>query len=540
MKFQKYIATIAIGCLGAFTFHSCTKLDENVYSEFITDNYYNNRDEVLSAVLRPYTHANAWITPGQNGWWRVSELSADQLAWPVKGRHGQDGGYWIRDHYHQWQEDGGEIWDPWRLMWWGLGLCSDPIENLEKRTTAEMGITEDERKAYIAELRLLRAFHYMRLMDLYGNIPIVQYVGEPSPATKPRADVFNFVESEILNSMNDAYPLSQAVLGRANKAAAYAMLVELYLNAEKWSGTARWDDVITYADKLINGEAGGQNGAMDLDPNLTDTYNSNNHLSKEIIFSIVYDFKNGNGWKPQWTGDFYHFNQIPIYDGEHNGNDGVVVIPGVFSTFDDKDKRKREWMLEGPQYRLGTTTPVLGTEEYRDQPLVFVDQIARLSEGKTQSDMTQGEENSGVRFNKYKPGRSSDANYMSCDWAIYRLTWIYYAKAEAIMRKNGGTATQEAVDLINATRERAFDAADWNDFKFTTTTLTMDELLAERGREFIFEGYRRQDLIRFGKFLTASWWDHEPTLEPHKELLPIPQRQILINPNLKQNDGYKK
>ncbi|WP_126973583.1 RagB/SusD family nutrient uptake outer membrane protein [Gynurincola endophyticus] len=538
MKFKKYIAAITFGCLGALSFQGCTKLDENVYSQFTTDNYYNNRDEVLSAVLRPYTHANAWITPGQNGWWRVSELSADQLAWPVKGRHGQDGGQWIRDHYHEWQEDGNEIWGPWRLMWWGLGLCSDPIENLEKRTIQQMGITEAEKNAYIAEMRLLRAFHYLRLMDIYGNIPIIAFVGEPSPATRPRADVFNFIESEILASVDAAAPLSSAMMGRATKAAGYAMLVELYLNAEKWTGTPRWNDVVTYSDKLINGEGGAQNGTMELDANITDTYVPDNHLSKEVIFSIVYDFKAANSWKPQWNGDFYHFAQRFIYDGIHNGNNGVVVIPGVFDTFDDEDKRKREWILEGPQYYYGTTNPVMGTEEYSGRPLVFVDKIERTSENKTDSDMTQGEENSGVRFNKYKPGRQNDANYMSSDWAIYRLTWIYFAKAEALMRLNNGASTQAAVDLINATKSRAFDPADWSAHAYTTATLDLDELLAERGREFIFEGFRRQDLIRFGKFLTGSWWDHEPTLAPHKEILPIPTRQIVINPNLKQNPGY--
>src|SRR3990170_7526165 len=112
--------------------------------------------------------------------------------------------------------------------------------------------------------------------------------------------------------------------------------------------------------------------------------------------------------------------------------------------------------------------------------------------------MTQGEENSGLRFNKYKPGRQAEATYMSTDWAVYRLTWIYFAKAEALMRKNNNIATPDAVNLINQCKKRAFSAADWPAEAYTVGTLTMDELLAERGREFIFEGYRRQDLIRFG------------------------------------------
>ena len=105
------------------------------------------------------------------------------------------------------------------------------------------------------------------------------------------------------------------------------------------------------------------------------------------------------------------------------------------------------------------------------------------------------------------------------------------------MRKNGGTATQAAVDLINASKRRAFSAADWATEAYTTTTLTLDELLAERGREFIFEGKRRSDMIRFGTFTTATWWDHQPT-NASKTLFPIPQKQLAINPNLVQNGGY--
>lgn len=179
------ILAIAIPILAI---QACTKLDENVYSEIITENYYNNKTEVLSAVLRPYTHTSAWITSsGQVGYWRVSELAADQLAWPVKGIHGQDNGNWIRLHYHTWiADDPNIVWDPWRLMYTGVGFCNSPIENLEKRDIKSMGITQVEKDAFIADLKLQRAFYYLKLMDLYGNIPIATTVGEVSPPTMPR------------------------------------------------------------------------------------------------------------------------------------------------------------------------------------------------------------------------------------------------------------------------------------------------------------------------------------------------------------------
>ncbi len=527
----------------------CKKqLEENTYDEIVTDEFYSNKTEVLSAVLRPYTHANAWATPsGQDGWWRPAELSADQLAWPTKGRHGEDGGKWKRLHYHTWTTDEGGLNNAWSLMYTGIGFCNDAIENISTRDITAMAITEAEKASFIAELRLLRAFHYLKLMDLFGNIPIVTKPGEPmQPETVQRSEVFKFIEQEILESLPAAPIHSKAMTGRMSQAGAYAMLVELYLNAEVWSGSPRWDDCINAANKLINSEAGGQNGGMALDPNITDQFKPNNELSKEVIFSIAYDYKVAN-FESKFSDEFYHFKQREIYGGGRNGNNGIVLVPGVYTTFPQQDLRKSSWLLAGPMVKFSDSTAVLGSEEYNGQQLVFVDNIQKNKDGSTVSNMSEGEENSGIRFNKYKlgyqvsgyNGAEADPNYNNTDWNIYRLTWIYFAKAEAIMRKNGGVASQEAVDLINTCKKRAYTAEDWGTpgVAYTPATLTLDELLAERGREFIFEGFRRDDLIRFGKFTTASWWDHQPS-NPTKALYPIPQRQIDLNSALKQNPGY--
>lgn len=544
---NKSILYIGLAAVLSFT-SACKKLDEKAYDQLITDDFYNNKTEVLSAVLRPYTHANAWVSPsGQDGWWRAGELSADQLAWPTKGRHGEDGGKWKRLHYHSWTVDENGINKAWSLMYWGMGLCNDPIENIEKRDIAKMGITQAEKEAYIAELKLLRAFHYLKLMDLWGNIPVVTKVGEPAkPVTMPRKEVFSFIEKEIKENIDKVPKLSREMMGRMSQAGAYAMLVELYLNAEVWTGTTRWEDCIAAADKLINSEAGGQNGAMALDPNISDQYKPDNDLSKEVIFSIAYDYKVAD-FAAGWPSEFFHFKQQEIYGGGRNGNNGIVVVPGVFSTFEDADLRKSNWLLIGPMAKFSDgVTPVLASEEYNGQQLKFVDNIRKNKSGSTVSNMSEGEENSGVRFNKYKLGNQVagpkglpevNPNYNNTDWNIYRLTWIYFAKAEALMRKNGGAATSDAVALINASKKRAYTPEVWASIAYTSGTLTMDELLAERGREFIFEGFRRDDLIRFGKFVTGSWWDHQAS-SATRALFPIPQQQRDMNLNLVQNPGY--
>lgn len=532
---------------------ACTKLDENAYDQIPSDNFYSNKNEVLSAVLRPYTHANAWVTPsGQDGWWRPAELSADQLAWPTKGPHGEDSGKWKRLHYHTWTVDEAGLNNAWSLMYAGVGYCNDPIAQINSRDISAMGITQQEKDAYLSELKLLRAFHYLKLMDLFGGVPIQTEPADPLnpvyPSTSSRKEVFDFVEKEIKDNINNVPKLSRAQLGRMSQASGYAMLVELYLNAEVWSGTPRWDDCIAAADKLINNEGGGQNGNMALDPNITDQFKNTNDLSKEVIFSIAYDFTRAK-FEPSWTGEFYHFAQRDIYGGGRNGNDGIVLIPGVYNKYEAEDLRKTNWLLIGPQLKFADgVTPVQGTVEYAGKPLEFVDNIQRNSKGSTVSNMSEGEENSGVRFNKYKLGNSvpgvvngvkvePDPNYNNTDWNVYRLTWIYFAKAEALMRKNGGNATQEAADLINATKKRAYTDATWAGKAYTTTSLNLDELLVERGREFIFEGFRRDDLIRFGKFTTGTWWDHNAS-NSIRNLYPIPQRQRDLNPKLAQNPGY--
>ncbi len=538
MKANKYILG---SLLGLVSLVGCTDLDENIYHNRTTSNFYNTKEEIVSAVLRPYTHSGAVFTcQSRENAWRLNELSADQLAWPQKGIHGYDDGKWIQLHYHTWNYRHNTIKDCWNLVFQGLGYCNSGIENIEARTASSMGITESEKLTYLAELKANRAYYYFNALNLWGNVPIVMNVGVPQyPANNTRQEVFSFVESELLSVINDLPLMSKANSGRLTKAAAYAILADLYLNAEVFTGTPRWDDCITYCNKLMNGEGGSQMGVMKLDANILAPFSNTNTVSSyENIFVMSYDYQNTTT-RCNWSSDFYHFRQKFINGGDRNGNNGVVVIPSAYEAFADNDLRKKEWMLIGPQHRYDIPDSIQeGSVEYSGKPLVFVKEIRLNKTGGTESNMRTGEENSGARFNKYREGVYGSTNFCSNDWVLYRLTEIYYMKAEALMRKNGGVANQEVVNLINETRQRAYKAEDWNAVKYTTSTLTMDEFLAEKGREFIFEGKRRPDLIRFGKFSTGSWWDHEPTTSKHLTVYPIPYAQIAVNPNLVQNEGY--
>lgn len=532
--YKVLVATVVLG------FSGCMDLSETFYSELSKDNFYNNKVEVLQGVLRPFTHMQAWLAPtGQNGYYYHGEMAADQVAWPQKGRHGFDGGDHIRLHYHTWTPDEPRLRSAWSLMWEGVGYVNSILSDLETLDINRAGLTEQEREKLIAEVKVMRAYHYLRIMDMWGNVPIITKVGEPlNPPTAPRSEVFQFVMTELEENVEMLEPLSQALVGRVSKAAGYTMLSELYLNAEKWTGTPMWDKSIEYADKVINGEGGSLTGAIQLDPDILGPFKNNNHLSPENIFQFA--FSREGGFTFNWAG--FHFgygNMAQALNVTYSGNNAFVVIPTAFDAFQENDLRKKEWFLFGPQFFFGTQNPILGTEEYEGEPFVYVNSIRRNTEGQTgEGSMTDGEENSGARFHKYRSGTVNDPLYHENDYIIYRLTELYFNKAEALMRQNGGTANQEAVDLINASRRRSFSEEEWPAAAYTTATLTLDELLAERGREFIFEGKRRTDLIRFGKFTTGEWWDHEASNNPNLELFPIPQIQITSNPNLVQNPGY--
>lgn len=537
---KKALRILVCGML-ALGINACTDLDETLYSELNKSNFYNNKVEVLQAALRPFTHMQAWLAPtGQNGYYYHGELSADQQAWPQKGRHGYDGGDHFRQHYHTWTDNEGRMRSAWTLMWTGVGYINAALEDLEQVDYASLDISDAEMAAILAELKVLRAFHYLKIMELWGNVPIITTVGEPlNPPTQPRAEVFNFVKTELETYVPQLLPYSTELVGRVSATAGYAMLAELYLNAEYFVGTPMWDECIAACDKIINGEAGGIGGAPMLASNLTETFSNTNKNARESLFQFA--FSRQGGFTFGWGGFFMGYDNIKeVLNVGYGGWNAFVVIPSAFDAYADNDLRKKEWFLFGPQYKYGTNEPVLGTEEWNGKPFVYVNSIRRESEGDFESEgsMAEGEENSGARFDKYKSGTLDDENYQENHYIIYRLTEIYFNKAEAIMRKNGGTATQEAVDLINASRERAFTAEDWPAARYTTATLTMEEFLAEKGREFIFEGKRRADIIRFGRFTNGSWWDHEPTNDPTREIYPIPHTQRAANPNLTQNPGY--
>ncbi len=461
--------------------------------------------------------------------WNYQELSADLCAWPQKGPHGYDNGDWQRLHWHRWTPSEIRIDNIWGLWYKGIGYANVLLSDIEKIDFQSLRVPI-ERKQMRAELKIYRAYCYWQLMDLFGDIPISETVGEISPSTRPRKDVYQWIEKEIRENIPD---LSEDVIssyGRVSKWGAYALLCKIYLNAEVYSGEAKYEKAKDICDTII------ASSKFQLDPAWNTPFLRNNDkLSSENIWVVAFDEINAKGFC--WFTCWFHYSMHNGW-GLRRGQtwNGIVCTPTFYDSFANNDKRKTEGHLIGMQFEQkdyngnGIIDTLRGTVEYRDKYLILVNEI---------KSMTLGEENSGARSIKYECYERATGD-MDNDWVIFRYADILLTKAECIMRLNNRKATQEAVNLLNDVRQRAFSQEDFASMCYTVENLTMDELLRERGRELCYEGHRRTDLIRFDAFVHTTWWDHTPTQNEADNLFPIPKNRLNNNSNLKGNAANHK
>jgi hypothetical protein len=543
-------------------FASCTKLDEEAFDILPSENYFQDKNSIVAAVLRPYEHAhwNAW----DGDRWLLQELTADQFVWTQKGKHGYDGGDWVRLHAHDWTPDDNHVNGGWVGPYQGIAQCNVFLKDLGALDYTKFGLTEADKAQHLSELRALRAWFYLFLIDFFREVPIItepqQLVGQSSPQ-----EVFSFIEKEIQESM-PGLPKAGKV-GRWNQAATAALLVRLYLNAEKWTGTPKFTECAQVAQQIIDGTY----GTYSIDADYRGPYRSGikNYRSPENLFEFpharnIYEF----GWI---YNSMMHYQARYSLDNDWGGWNGIHLTPsrdleGNLLTYDlgkpyekyaAADKRKQPFrttsadgqyegfFLVGQQYEFNkargygfdSTKMVMGTEEYNGKPLSFVDQVGRFSErpgGRWSegSNVTTGEENSGVRLLKF-PWLSMSANLFQFNSAPeIRLAEIYYSLAECKYRSGDKAA---AAQLLDAVRKRNFSDADWpaQSYQQNLAMLTDNEFVAEWGREFIGEHRRRTDLVRWGRFGDEWWAKAKDTKD--RTAFPIPSRQLNTNPLLEPN-----
>jgi len=515
---------------------SCTDLTEEVYSEFSSDKFYQNEEQVVAAMAPAYASLLRLIDG--RGILIHEEQTTDILVGVTREYGGwYDGGHSQKFHEHTWTSETGYINNFWVHAYDWVNQANRLIFQFDQLPDMD----EDLKAAFKAELSILRAFGYYNLLNSFGNVPIVdRFDVEPGfiPANNPnfdagRMEVFNFIEKEIQDNISNLNPeVNSATYGRFNKWVALALGVKLYMNAEVWTGTSRWDDAIALADEIID------SGLFHLEADYFANFSVTNENSKENIFAIPFDQALTGGNMSNWVYVMHHhFSSQPTVGAPRGGNNGTAAVPTHVRSFDINDVRLKGWNF-GPQYVLGTNTQV-NQSFVRTIPLNFTidysDPLSGAEEGIIY-DYRNAPEGAGARPAKFEINYAAGTQAAN-DLPVYRLADILLLKAEALLRKNGGVATQEAVDLVNQVRSRAF--GDPNTHLLTVSSLTLESLLQERAWELYYEGHRRNDLIRFGKFAQGDWeWYDRSGHGNHRNYFPIPQVQINTNPNLIQNPGY--
>lgn len=516
MKRNKFYFKISLAILSLGFMGSCeADLEEQVYSSETTENFYQNEEQVMSAYAMPYAFMQNHYDGGH---FPLQELSTDEVVAPSRNGYEDQNGAWVRLHRHTWTSSDVWIQYEWNNLFQAIGYSNFFLENIEQVDTESMDLPISKEQM-ISEIKMVRALHYYWALSTFGNVPIVETVGETSPPTQSREEVFAFVENEILENIPNLSEKGDPLwYGHFTKGAAYALLAKLYLNAEVFTGTPRWQDAINATDEVL---------ALNysLDPHWSTPFLVNNENSDENIFVIPFDSNSATGFNFA-EQNLHEEILFAKYDVEYYGWHKYSSQESFFNLFSENDARIEQWVV-GPQTFINDQ----GEEEviwsWYGHPMVITPEITAL-----QSDDTGWDE--GAMSIKYEV-EVGGLNNMSNDMVIFRLADIMLMKAEALMRLNGGTATPEAVDLVNQVRARNFEVGD-PDATYTVATLTLDELIDERGRELAYEMHRREDLIRFGDFNDA-WWE-KPASEEYRQLFPIPAQALTANPNLEQNPGY--
>jgi len=523
---KTYLSKILFVGLLLMTFNqSCTNLDEDLFSQVSADNFFKSPDEFISALGAAYT--SLYFFAGHNSYLSGQEVSSDEIVIPQRGGDWFDGGIWLRTATHTYTPNEDFVNNAWNDLFAGVNTANRLIFQFNK-LVADGSVPQAQADSFIAELRTLRALFYYYLIDSFANVPIVDdFANVDPPATKSRAEVFSFIESELQES---APSLSRAVdgttYGRMQFYAAQAILAKLYLNAEVYTGTAQWDKAIAACNEIIN------SGLYSLESNYFSNFNSDNGNSKERILAIPYDEIFAKGFNlVQMT--LHYVSQQTFNTAEQPWN-GYCSLQEFYNSYEDKDVRKGVWgnqqirgnFLAGPQFQSDGVTPITdpGVEDNDpDGPeIIFTPELNELFPNTLRQ--------AGVRVGKYEFSLGSLRD-LSNDWSLFRYADILMMKAEALWRKNPADA--EALELVNQIRRRASNP---NDPLADYTELTAENLLAERGREFFYEGWRRNDQIRFGVF--GDPWEFKPATNPDQWIWPIPQSQLDANPNLVQNPGY--
>lgn len=507
---MKHLKMIAI-CGATLVLASCTKLEEQLLGEIPLSEFEKNPD--IPGLLQGAYNSFRGPYQDQTGVFSLQDMSSDGAIGPTRGGDWDDNGVWRVLHTHSWDPDNQRIRDNFNNL---LQVVFNATNVLKFPQTSA---------AQKAEALFLRAYAMYTVLDLYDQVPF----REPGEDLRAPSQVVKGTEAlnKIIADINAAIPnLGDGPAYRSNKWAARALLMKCYLNkgvyANRKSPTfaaADMDEVIKLGNEIV------ASGRFAVNPDFFAQFAPNNEASRELIFTNQNQADQGGNVRFHWHAST-HYNQNP------SGWNGFTTLASLYDSFEPTDQRRgvdypgftnrtgmRLGLLIGQQKGAGG----VDLKDRAGNPLIFTRDITPVVSGNV--------ELPGIRVVKYvpdmKPDFSGDKDIAENDYALLRFADVWLMMAEAHLRK-GTTST--ALSMVNTLRT-ARGAS-------TLSSITLDGMLAERGRELYWESWRRSDMVRFGKFL-LPYGPTKPNTSADKYLIfPIPNNQLAVNPNLTQNPGY--
>lgn len=440
--------------------------------------------------------------------WNLQELTTDEAicAWNNAG---------LPDlHNQHWSAANDYITITYERIYYLISVANEYLRETTDAKLDSRGVSGELRTQigyYRAEARLLRDLAYYQALDLYGNVPFVEEkngVGTFNPQQIERKDLFAWLENDLLDLVPSLKAPRTNEYARADQATAWIILAKMYLNAEVYTGVPRYTDAITYCNKIIP--------YYQLDNNYQHLFMADNHTAQGIIFPIAFD---GQYTQTYGGTTFLIFSAL--------GGDSIVT---------------QDYGASGGWAGNRTTAEFMAKFDPGDQRAIFFTKGQTSTEVNLPSDFKQG-----VLVTKFTNIRSngetgSNLSFVDTDFPMFRLADVYLMYAEALLRGGSGGNLTTALGYINDLRTRAYGNTSGN---ISSSNLTLDFILEERARELYWEGHRRTDLIRFGKFseTTYTWpWKggvkEGRSISSYYDLFPLPSSDLGANPNLKQNPGY--
>lgn len=570
MKKFKIYNSVLIGitiCLFAIT--SCS-VEPTFYSQVVPETFYTSQEAVWERFNRPFTHWR-WYIANNEPRWMLQELGTDEFCLPTRGSDWYNGALYQKFHHHEYTEDMAFIETGWTNFAMGVALAWDALEDLEKVNFDALGFAEGTRESMLNQQKALVASFYLDGLDFFGGVPLYTTTQSEVKGRSTDKETFDFIEKllkEAIPNLPVKEELGGLENGSINRAAGAALLARLYFNAKSYIGEEKYSEAATICQDIIDGKY----GKYKLDTDWTNIFGFDNETSPEIIWSVPSENAkletDGMYWS--YMVPYNYKNYLGGLEGS-GSNNGIGLIPsldptgkkysyklgGAYAKFNDSDIRKQLYVYEGAgKYRgmfivgelVNPTNPswtCTGSREYSGKTLVVRDQVAYFAKvGSAEyptleslpSTIATAEEASCVRVTKRspRPNQSEKNRKFDPDVPVIRLAEIYYTLAECKMRAGDKDG---AAELINSVRKRYFVNGNDPD-PVTGSKLDKYRMLDEWQVEFLAEGRRRTDLVRWDAYVTENWWDHKATNNTDLNRFPIHYSLIGANNLLKQNPGY--